>query len=108
MTIPGARATEESKDPYAVVKFFTPDAGWTWFVTEWEPESGVFFGLVEGLYTEFGTFSLQELTEARGPWGMRVERDLHFRPTRVRELKAYQREWGGRGPYDRTSAGEGG
>ncbi len=29
--LPPLRATEHEDDPIAVVKFFTPDAGWTWF-----------------------------------------------------------------------------
>jgi hypothetical protein len=32
-TIPRLYATENEKDPIVHVKFFTPDSGWTWFVT---------------------------------------------------------------------------
>ena len=32
---------------------------------------------------EWGTFSLAELEEARGPAGLRIERDLYFEPRRV-------------------------
>jgi hypothetical protein len=40
MAIPGAGETEGEGNPYAVVKFFTPDAGWTWFVMECQPPHG--------------------------------------------------------------------
>jgi len=31
-TIPPIGATSEQSDPFLHVKWFTPDAGWTWFV----------------------------------------------------------------------------
>ena len=51
----------------AHVKFFTPDSNWTWYATEFDPESGLFFGLVQGFEEELGSFSLAELESARGP-----------------------------------------
>ena len=53
----------------AHVKFFTPDSNWTWYATEFDPESGLFFGLVQGFEEELGSFSLAELESARGPLG---------------------------------------
>ena len=76
-----------------VCKFFTPDAGWTWYAIEGSPvdENGfydtdkekvdfVFFGLVSGLEVELGYFSLAELKSVRGKFGLPVERDLYFQP----------------------------
>lgn len=64
------------------VKFFCPWNSWTWYATEgeYQEESGtwLFFGLVKGLETELGYFTLSELESARGPGGLRIERDLHF------------------------------
>ena len=87
-----------------VCKFFTPDAGWTWYAIEGSPvdEAGdydtdkakvdfVFFGLVSGLEVELGYFSLSELESARGAFGLPVERDLYFEPTRLSEVKTL---WG--------------
>lgn len=92
----------------AQVKFFTPDAGWTWFATEGSPvdEDGyfdtdkpkvdyVFFGLVSGFEVELGYFSLSELEEVRGPLGLPIERDLYFEPKTLGEL--IQGLQGGRG-----------
>lgn len=51
------------------LKFFTPDSGWTWYVTEGEEEDGDFrfFGFVVGFEKEWGYFVLSELEGARGP-----------------------------------------
>ena len=66
------------------VKFFTPWSNWTWYCTEFDGED-TFFGLVIGHDTELGYFSLSELESARGPWGLKVERDLHFTPRPLAE-----------------------
>lgn len=63
------------------VKFFTPDSNWTWYATEFDPAEGRFFGLVSGFETELGYFMLAELEGARGPMGLKIERDLHWTGT---------------------------
>jgi hypothetical protein len=76
------------------VKFFTPSSSWTWYATEGEPvldESGKevdfrFFGLVDGHEKELGYFVLSELEEVRGPMGLPIERDLHFKPKTLEEI----------------------
>ena len=76
----------ESDDAQAVVKYFTPDADWTWYATEYDPESRLFFGFVDGFERELGYFSLDELEQLRGPLGLPVERDLYWKPTPLSEL----------------------
>ncbi len=78
--LPPLGATADAADPIAVVKFFTPDGSWTWFAYEFDGMD-IFMGAVSGVFFEFGTFSLSELEELRGPCGMPVERDLAFKPT---------------------------
>lgn len=73
-------------DAIAYLKLFTPWAGWTWWVTEYDPETGECFGLVQGMETELGYFSLKELEGIRGPAGLRIERDLYFDPKPLREV----------------------
>lgn len=68
-----------------VVKFFTPWANWTWYATEFDGED-LFFGLVDGFEKELGYFSLSELESLSGPFGMKVERDLHFDKKKLSEL----------------------
>jgi len=79
--------TQEGKglDAVAYVKFFTPDAHWTWYATEFDGQD-TFFGFVQGDFPELGYFSLKELSQVRGRLGLPVERDRYFRPTSLRSL----------------------
>jgi len=98
--LPVLYSQEGNSDPLVICKFFTPDAGWTWYAIEGSPvdASGyydtdkekvdfVFFGLVAGLEVELGYFSLSELTSIRGKLGLPVERDRYFQPTRLSAIK---------------------
>lgn len=91
--LPPLYATEGESDPLVVCKFFTPDSSWTWYATEAGDVDGdyLFFGLVDGHEAELGYFSLLELENARGPLGLRIERDLWWKPTR---LSAVRKELG--------------
>ena len=73
-------------DAIAHVKFFTPDAQWTWYATEYDPQDRIFFGYVQGIEDEFGYFSLDELQEVRGVLALPVERDFYFKPTPLRAI----------------------
>ena len=89
--LPGLHQTEAvpSEDKIVHAKFFAPWSSWTWLAIEYDPMDGVFFGLVLGHEGEFGSFSLEELVAVRGPGGLRIERDLHFSPTRLGDLPEY-------------------
>lgn len=84
--LPPLYSTEYDPDPTVWVKFFTPDASWTWFGIEFDG-SDLFFGLVEGLETELGYFSLSEIKAVRGPMGLPIERDLYWKPRRLSEVR---------------------
>jgi len=87
--IPKLYSQEERGDRViAYVKFFTPWSNWTWYATEFDGED-VFFGLVVGLDTELGYFSLKELSEVTGPGGLKIERDLYFTPKPLSELRKF-------------------
>lgn len=105
--IPPLYSTEnQSNDDHLVVcKYFTPDSSWAWYVMEasavladgsyapladTKPDEVfdvLFFGVVDGLELEWGHFSLSELESVRGPFGLKIERDLYFEPTRWGDLK---------------------
>ena len=75
------RQDGETLDFQPVVKFFTPDAGATWLLTELDPEDpDIAFGLCDlGLgCSELGYVRLSEIDSLRGPLGLPVERDLDF------------------------------
>ena len=78
---------QESLGYYAIayVKFFTPDSNWSWYVTEFDGKD-LFFGLVDGFERELGYFSLSELESVEGPLGLKIERDVYFKPTMLKNL----------------------
>jgi len=87
-TIPDLYSTEDTQDPICHIKLFTPDANWTWYVTELSIDDGdTCFGYVVGLESELGYFSLSEIEAVRGNLGLPVERDLAFTPTKLSEVK---------------------
>lgn len=102
--MPSLYSQENEREPLVVVKYFDPVGSWTWYATEGSPvdEDGymdtnkpkvdyLFFGLVVGLEPELGYFSLNELKTAkedlRGIRAMPIERDIHFRPQRLSEVR---------------------
>lgn len=79
------RYGERNGDDVALVKFFTPDSSWTWYVSEFDGDD-ILYGLVDGFEVEFGTFSLKELQAVRGPLGLPIERDVSFTPIPLDQL----------------------
>jgi len=84
--IPQLSTQEDNPDPLVVCKFFTPDSSWTWYVIEFDGDD-TFFGLVDGLERELGYFSLRELQQVRGAFGLPVERDRYFVPCTLAALR---------------------
>ena len=113
--------SQEGAGDNAIVylKFFTPDAQWTWYALEgsaivdmpdkdeyemvalseldeigghlvWNGKPIIdvrFFGLVDGLVAEYGSFMLSELKTNKGPWGMHIERDMYFDSQPIGKIK---------------------
>ena len=79
----GSQAQVE--DPIVIVKFFNPTGIGTWYATEYNEDEQMFSGYVS-LYgdhnDEWGYFSLEELQNFRGRFGLGIERDIHsgFKP----------------------------
>lgn len=84
--LPTTAQARRMKDPKVWVKFFFPDASWTWFVCGYDPETEICWGLVDGFEIEAGDFSLKELQETRGKLGCKIERDLYFTPRPLSQL----------------------
>ena len=93
--IPPLRANDnvdDYDDVVAVAKLFSPYTGWRWYVTEWDPETGLCFGLVEGFEVELGYFDLTELAEAIVLRNVpAVERDLYWEPKTIGEIRKESR-----------------
>lgn len=87
-------------DAIVIVKYFDPVGSWSWFATEYNPETGVFFGFVIGAEAEWGEFSLadfiifnQKAKYNRKRLGLGIERDMYCGEKTLREhLKHQHRE----------------
>ena len=86
--IPDLYATEGETNPLCYVKLFTPDSNWTWYIIEFsKADRSTCYGYVQGLDSEFGYFTLEELESIHGPLGLAIERDLSFTPTPFATIK---------------------
>jgi hypothetical protein len=68
----------DSKDPLVIAKFFNPCGAGTWYATEYDPTTKIFFGFVSifgDWNDEWGSFSLEELESYKGTLGIGLERD---------------------------------
>jgi len=87
------RGTEDEIDFGPVVKLFNPCGAATWLLTELDSEDpDIAFGLCDlGMgCAELGSVRISELESVRGPFGIGIERDIHWRPKKT--LLAYARE----------------
>ena len=71
------------------VKLFDPCGSWTWYVQDWDGED-ICFGWVEGFENEWGSFSLCELSEIKGPLGIGIEIDVYFTPVPAKTITENQ------------------
>lgn len=69
---------ERGADHVPVVKFFNPLGEGVWLATEIDADGDTLFGLADIGFPELGSFSLEELTSIRLPFGMGIERDVLF------------------------------
>jgi hypothetical protein len=77
-----ARVRGDTLDPLPVVKLYTLDAGASWLLTELDSDGDKAFGLCDAGTgsPELGHVSLSDLEGVRGPRGMRIAADPHFKP----------------------------
>lgn len=72
---------EHTPDPIVIAKFFNPTGAGVWYATEYNPTEKMFFGYVsifgDGC-DEWGYFSLAELEDFKGRFGLGIERDMYF------------------------------
>ena len=90
--LPQLLSQDGNPDARVYVKFFSPLHRWTWYATEYDPEQRLFFGYVESgidsSFDELAYFSLDELQEVKLPFGLGIERDIHWNDqTTLREVQ---------------------
>ena len=73
-----ANGRQSGTDHIPVVKFFNPLGEGVWLATELASDGDILFGLADLGYPELGSFSLEEMSSIRLPFGMGIERDILF------------------------------
>lgn len=86
--------SQDGKDPAEVMvfaKFFFPMGRGTWYATEFDGDD-TFFGFVKSPLDpdldELGEFSLSEMESVVGPLGLKIERDMYWKPRPLAEVMA--------------------
>lgn len=76
-----ANGARRDADHVPVLKLFDPCGAATWLIAEMRPDDpDTLFGLCDlgHGFPELGDASLAEIAAVRGPFGLGIERDLHF------------------------------
>ena len=84
----GDTSQKEMKDINVIMKLFNPCGGQTWYLYERLSEDiyMCFANLGDPVMAEIGTVSLSELMELRLPFGLKIERDLHFSTMSLQDI----------------------
>ncbi len=101
--LPPLYSQEKEQDPMVICKFFHPLSSLTWYAMEGSPVDAdgfydtdkekvdfLFFGWISSDQPELGYFSLNEM-ESVEVMGLGIERDEHFTPMRLSEVKKLHR-----------------
>ena len=87
-----------SDKPY--LKLFDPTGSATWLISEYDKDTGQMFGLCDlGMgYPELGYVNLGEIMSITLPFGLKIERDMYFEPTKT--LREYAEDAKQKGSID--------
>ena len=87
-SLPNLYDTENDKDLICHIKLFTPDSNWTFYILEFsKKDENTLFTYTVGFESELGYQSLEELSEVRGPFGLKIELDMSFTPIPLSQVK---------------------
>ena len=90
----GCQEWKPLKEVKVIAKYFHPYSSRTRYATEFDAKTGLFFGLVDGIAVEWGSFSLQEFKQLIR-W-IPFERDRYFEVCTAEEvLNRISKERGG-------------
>ncbi len=73
-----------------IAKFFNPCGAGTWYLTDYNPKTGIAFGYVSifgDWNDEWGSFSIKELEDFKDSrFGLGIERDIYWTEKPVKEI----------------------
>jgi hypothetical protein len=85
----GNTSRKRAPNIIVIAKFFCPWGSATWFATDYDEKDNVCFGYANVLgddFAELGYFSIDELEELVGPFGLKIERDLYWKECTLQEV----------------------
>ena len=85
--LPTLYSTESDPDPMVYLKFFNPIGRGAWYLTEYNADDNLAFGYADIGSPEMGYFSITEMEEIVLPFGQKIERDNHFVPVPLSDIK---------------------
>jgi Protein of unknown function (DUF2958) len=88
--LPKLYAQEESPDPTVWLHFFSPLGHGDWYITEGQddgPGRFLMFGLCDLGFPEMGYVTLEEMESIELPGGLGIERDRHWKPRPLSEVR---------------------
>ena len=90
-SIPNLYETENQEEKICYVKLFLPNSNWTWYIIEIDKQDkNTCFGFVDGLEQELGYFTIRELENLKGAFGLKVELDTSFKPIKLSKIRDLQ------------------
>ena len=85
----GTTAETPTEEIMVICKWFNPSGSGTWYLYEMEEDEEIFWcyaNLGDPRFAECGTVSFTELAEFEGMFGLHIERDIHFKPMKLKEI----------------------
>lgn len=73
-------------DQMVVAKYFNPTGRGIWYLMNMAEDNDYCWGICHIYEWEIGSFSLKELDSIKLPFGLKIERDLYFKPVKAIEL----------------------
>jgi len=69
-----------------VAKFFNPMGKGTWYLMNMHDDNDYCWGICHIYEWEIGSFSINELKSVSLPFGLKIERDMYFKPVKASDL----------------------
>ena len=65
------------------VKLFNPTGAGRWWLSAFDPDTMIAWGVAEIFEREVGSFDMEELVAYRGLMGLPIERDIYYTPVTI-------------------------
>lgn len=78
----------EEARPMARIHLFDLSSDWAWYISSYDSDTRIAFGLVHGWEWEYGYIDMEEIAKYEGRMGgLPIERDAYWKPIPLREVE---------------------